>query len=72
MLQTPHKRACCAVRGSDRRGNGGQEGVTGIKYLGARELTYKLAFLACSTQVRRICVKKMHVMYRCSHEIDKF
>jgi len=32
-------------------GQGGPEGVGGLRYLGARELTYKLAFLASSTQV---------------------
>lgn len=28
----------------------GNEGVTGLKALGARDLTYKLAFLACMVQ----------------------
>ena len=29
------------------RGTGASEGITGLKSLGARDLTYKLAFLAC-------------------------
>jgi DNA replication licensing factor MCM6 len=31
-------------------GNAGGEGVSGIKALGVRELTYRLAFMACSVQ----------------------
>ncbi len=34
-----------------RQGNANQEGITGMKNLGSRELTYKLAFLACATEV---------------------
>ena len=39
--------------GSDRKGgnrNGVNDGVTGAKALGARELTYKLSFLACMVE----------------------
>jgi len=37
-----------ASRGSNREENG--QGVTGIKALGVREMSYKLSFLACSIQ----------------------
>ena len=33
-------------------GNATDSGVTGLKTLGVRELTYKLCFMACSTSVR--------------------
>ncbi|KAK9833249.1 hypothetical protein WJX84_010304, partial [Apatococcus fuscideae] len=33
-----------------RQGNANQEGITGMRNLGVRELTYKLAFLACATE----------------------
>ena len=39
--------------GSDRKGgnrSGVNDGVTGAKALGARELTYKLSFLACMVE----------------------
>lgn len=34
------------------RGDNGADGVTGLKKLGVREMTYKMVFLACSVQVR--------------------
>lgn len=34
--------------GPKNRNNEQKEGVTGLKALGVRELTYKMAFLACS------------------------
>lgn len=37
--------------GAGRQGNANQEGITGMRNLGSRELTYKLAFLACATEV---------------------
>ena len=36
------------------RSSEGPNGVRGLKVLGQRELTYKLAFLACSVQVGNI------------------
>lgn len=38
---------------ADRGGNAA-EGVQGVKFLGCRELTYKLAFLASSVEVSRL------------------
>jgi DNA replication licensing factor MCM6 len=35
-------------RSGRRREDGGGEGVTGLKALGVRDLTYRIAFLACS------------------------
>lgn len=43
--------ATAGVRPAGRdRANAGAEGITGMKQLGVRELTYRLAFLACSVQ----------------------
>ena len=39
------------VAGQRNTNAGADQGVTGPKFLGARELTYRLAFIASSTQV---------------------
>jgi hypothetical protein len=41
---------CRTVASNDNAG----EGVTGLKELGARELSYKLMFLACSATVSTV------------------
>ena len=45
-LFSPHP----GSRGSGRRGEGGGDGVGGLKKLGVKEFTYKLIFVACSVQ----------------------
>lgn len=42
----------CAGGASGKGGSATDSGVTGLKALGVRELTYKLCFMACSAQVR--------------------
>ncbi|PHH55601.1 DNA replication licensing factor MCM6 [Ceratocystis fimbriata CBS 114723] len=47
QLSTPGQRAY-AMRDGNRTDEAGGEGVTGLKALGVRELTYRMAFLACT------------------------
>ena len=45
------------IRTGRGQGQNVDQGVTGPKFLGVRELTYKLAFMASSTQVMsRLCL----------------
>ncbi|KAJ3694519.1 hypothetical protein LUZ60_009999 [Juncus effusus] len=52
-LTTPGERAECKREGPQRNnmGGGGGEGVRGLKALGVRDLSYRLAFIANSVQV---------------------
>ena len=43
---------CLGAAGGGAEAAGG-EGITGIKGLASRELTYRLSFMACSVQARR-------------------
>ena len=54
-LTSPGERAECRREGPQRKnGSGVQEGVKGLKSLGVRDLSYRLAFVANSVQVRTI------------------
>lgn len=46
--------------GPKKRNNEQREGVTGLKALGVRELTYKMAFLACSVTNTSARVSKIN------------
>ncbi|KAJ4765576.1 DNA helicase [Rhynchospora pubera] len=51
-LTSPGERAECRREGPQRKNaTGGQEGVRGLKALGVRDLSYRLAFVANSVQV---------------------
>ncbi|PKA59065.1 Protein PROLIFERA [Apostasia shenzhenica] len=51
-LTSPGERAECRREASQRRNaSGGNEGVRGLKALGVRDLTYRLAFIANSVQL---------------------
>lgn len=51
-LTSPGERAECKREGPQRKNAaGGQEGVRGLKTLGVRDLSYRLAFVANSVQV---------------------
>jgi DNA replication licensing factor MCM6 len=51
-LTSPGDRAECRREGPQRKnGSGVQEGVKGLKSLGVRDLSYRLAFVANSVQV---------------------
>lgn len=45
--------------GPRNRNNEQREGVSGLKALGVRELTYKTAFLACSVTATSLRVRKI-------------
>lgn len=45
--------------GSRNRNNEQREGVSGLKALGVRELTYKTAFLACSVTATSLRVRRV-------------
>lgn len=45
----------CLLLAGRQQNQGVEQGVTGPKFLGVRELTYKLAFMACATQVDPFC-----------------
>lgn len=52
-LTSPGERAECRREAPQRNnGSGVQEGVKGLKSLGVRDLSYRLAFVANSVQVR--------------------
>lgn len=44
--------------GPKNRNNGQREGVSGLKSLGVRELTYKTAFLACNVTATSLRVSE--------------
>jgi DNA replication licensing factor MCM6 len=50
-LTSPGERAECRREGPQRKNGGVQEGVKGLKSLGVRDLSYRLAFVANSVQV---------------------
>lgn len=51
-LASPGERAECHREASQRKNPaGGQEGVRGLRALGVRDLSYRLAFIASSVQV---------------------
>lgn len=50
MVPTELKSDTCPVAGGGPRKDG-NEGVMGMKSLGARELTYRLMFIACGAAV---------------------
>lgn len=51
-LASPGERAECRRDASQRKnGTGAQEGVKGLRALGVRDLSYRLAFIANSVQV---------------------
>lgn len=51
-LASPGERAECHRGASNRKGSSvGQEGVRGLRALGVRDLSYRLAFIANSVQV---------------------
>lgn len=51
-LTSPGERAECRREASQRRNaSGGNEGVRGLRALGVRDLSYRLAFIANSVQV---------------------
>lgn len=52
-LASPGERAECRREASQRKGSSvGNEGVSGLRALGVRDLSYRLAFIANSVQVR--------------------
>ncbi|KAJ7969377.1 DNA helicase [Quillaja saponaria] len=50
-LASPGERAECSREASQRRNTGGHDGVSGLRALGVRDLSYRLAFIANSVQV---------------------
>jgi DNA replication licensing factor MCM6 len=50
-LTSPGERAECRREAPQRKSGGVQEGVKGLKSLGVRDLSYRLAFVANSVQV---------------------
>lgn len=50
-LTSPGERAECRREAPQRKNGGVQEGVKGLKSLGVRDLSYRLAFVANSVQV---------------------
>ena len=51
-LASPGERAECRREASHRKNaSGGNEGVRGLRALGVRDLSYRLAFIANSVQV---------------------
>lgn len=58
-LSLPNARA---EIGPKRRNNEQREGVSGLKSLGVRELTYKTAFLACSVTATSLRVSEINNM----------
>lgn len=50
--------------GPKNRNNEQREGVTGLKALGVRELTYKMAFLACSVTNTSARVSKINKLIK--------
>jgi len=57
--------------GPQNRRNQDREGVSGLKALGVRELTYKTAFLACSVTATSLRVRKLQCTDRNTHNIKK-
>lgn len=56
-LASPGERSECRRDASQRRGStAGNEGVSGLKALGVRDLNYRLAFIANSVQVGYLCL----------------
>lgn len=51
-LASPGERAECRRESSQRKTSVGTEGVQGLRALGVRDLSYRLAFIANSVQVR--------------------
>lgn len=49
-----------AEMGSKNRNNEQREGVSGLKALGVRELTYKTSFLACSVTPTSLRVSRFN------------
>ncbi|XLR31712.1 hypothetical protein HN51_051649 [Arachis hypogaea] len=53
-LASPGERSKCLREGSQRKGPAvGNEGVRGLRALGVRDLSYRLAFIANSVQSKR-------------------
>lgn len=51
-LASPGERAECRREGSQQKNSiAGQDGVRGLRALGVRDLSYRLAFIANSVQV---------------------
>lgn len=50
QLALPGNRLESRSEGGGRSRNGAADGVSGLRALGVRELTYKLAFLSCMVQ----------------------
>ncbi|KAK2981683.1 hypothetical protein RJ640_010453 [Escallonia rubra] len=50
-LASPGERAECRREGSQRKNPTGQEGVKGLRALGVRDLSYRIAFIANSVQI---------------------
>lgn len=56
-LASPGERSECRRDASQRKGStAGNEGVSGLKALGVRDLNYRLAFIANSVQVGYLCL----------------
>jgi DNA replication licensing factor MCM6 len=55
-LASPGERSECRRESSQRKGSSsGNEGVRGLRALGVRDLSYRLAFIANSVQVGYLC-----------------
>jgi DNA replication licensing factor MCM6 len=55
-LASPGERSECRREASQRKGSSsGNEGVRGLRALGVRDLSYRLAFIANSVQVGYLC-----------------
>ena len=50
-LASPGERAECRREASQRNNSAGYDGVRGLRALGVRDLSYRLAFIANSVQV---------------------
>eukprot|EP00127_Corallochytrium_limacisporum_P005278 Clim_evm9s202 gene=Clim_evmTU9s202 len=62
QLAAPGQRGTTVAGPSARRGDGaGAEGVTGLKGLGVREMSYKIVFLACTVQGAEVVNKEVDV-----------